>query len=75
VKGIDTVVPFVTETVPIVGVPGAAKTKELEAPDAGLTPLPLVAVTVYVRVPEAVSVMTIGLEDPVLVSPDDEVKV
>jgi hypothetical protein len=37
--------------------------------------LALVAVTVYVRAPEAISVTTIGLDAPVLVLPEEEVTV
>jgi hypothetical protein len=66
---------LVLETVPIVGAPGAANNKELEAELAVDVPLTLVAVTVYVRVPAAVSVMTIGLEAPVLVMPEEDVTV
>ena len=66
---------FVRVTVPIVGAAGAAKTSELDALDAGLIPAADVAVTVYVRVPATVSVITIGLEAPVFDIPDDEVTV
>jgi hypothetical protein len=75
VNGTETVVEFVTDTVPIVGVPGAANTSELEAEEAVDVPFAFVAVTVYVRVPAAVSVTTIGLEAPVFVAPEDEVTV
>jgi hypothetical protein len=75
VNGIDTVVALVTEAVPIVGAPGTAKTNELDAVDAAVVPLPLVAVTVYVLVPAAVSVTTIGLDAPVLEAVEEEVAV
>jgi hypothetical protein len=75
VKGTDTVVLFVRVTVPRVGAAGAEKTSELEAALAVDVPLAFVAVMVYVRVPAAVSVTTIGLEDPVLEAPDEEVTV
>jgi hypothetical protein len=48
VNGTETVVEFVTDTVPIVGVPGAANTRELEAADAVDVPFAFVAVTAYV---------------------------
>jgi hypothetical protein len=66
---------LVLETVPIVGAPGTANTSEFDALDALDVPLAFVAVTVYVRVPAAVSVITIGLEAPVLVIPEDDVTV
>jgi hypothetical protein len=66
---------FVRVTVPIVGAPGTAKTNELLAALAAEVPLALVAVTVYVRVPAAVSVTTIGLDAPVFVAPEDDVTV
>jgi hypothetical protein len=75
VNGTDTVVLFVRVTDPIVGAAGAENTNELDALDAADVALPFVAVTVYVRVPATVSVITIGLEAPVLLSPDELVTV
>jgi hypothetical protein len=75
VNGTETVVLLVRVTDPIVGAAGAENTNELLALDAGLTPAAFVAVTVYVRVPATVSVITIGLEAPVLDKPEDEVTV
>jgi hypothetical protein len=71
----DAVVEVGDVAVPIVGAAGAENTRELDALDAADVPLSFVAVTVYVRVPATVSVITIGLEAPVLLKPDDEVTV
>jgi hypothetical protein len=64
------------EAVPIVGAKGINETTiELLAELAVDVPLALVAVTVYVVVPEVVSVTIIGLDAPVFEAPDEDVTV
>ena len=53
-------------------VTAAVTTNEFDAAEAVEVPFVLVAVTVYVYVPDVVSVKEIGLDVPELEAPEDE---